>query len=203
VISFPLLLTTSGLVWPAVAWPVSYNFCQRERPRKPNCNTWTSLNMSRTEGWLIWGGTWQPSLYELTPQYTDTGEATLQVQFRSKLFPTLPLVPCALLYLSFRSFVAVYSIKPHYIAGAHKSTWHHTSDDKHIWTGCKGSTIDFQISYWAKQRGETEELPSDRTSAPVRRWTLTAGYLLSAFAARCTVICCLASRHLSCSSIYA
>lgn len=78
--------------------------------------------MSRTEGWLVWGGTWQPSLYELTPQYTDTGEATLQVQFRTKLFPTSPLVPCALLYLCFTSFVAVYSNKPHYVAGAHKST---------------------------------------------------------------------------------
>jgi hypothetical protein len=118
--------------WPGLAWSVSYNFCRSERPRKPNCNTGTSLNMSRTEGWLVWGGTWQPSLYELTPQYTDTREATLQVQFRAKLFPTSPLVICALLYLCFRSLVAVQSNKPHYVAGEHKSTRHHISDDNHI-----------------------------------------------------------------------
>ena len=124
----PLLLTTSGL-----AWPVSCNFCHGERPRKPNCNRGTSLNMSRsTEGWLVWGGTWQPSLYELTPQYTDTGEATLQVQFRAKLFPTSPLVICALLYLCFRSFVSVKNNKPHYVGGEHKSTRHHTSDHNRI-----------------------------------------------------------------------
>ena len=96
--------------WPGLAWPVSYNFCYGECPRKPNCNRGTSLNMSRsTEGWLVWGGTWQPSLYELTPQYTDTGEATLQVQFRAKLFPTSPLVICALLYICSRRFVPVKS----------------------------------------------------------------------------------------------
>jgi len=133
--------------------------------------------MSCTEGWLLWGGTWQPSLYELTPQYTDTGEATLQVQFRTKLFPTSPLVICANLYLCFRGFVAVQSNKPHYVVGEHKSTRLHTSDDNRIWTECKGSTIDFQISYWEKKRGESQERPSVRTSAAVRRWILTSGLL--------------------------
>jgi len=118
--------------WPGLAWPVSCNFCHSERPRKPNCNTGTSLNMSRTEGWLVWGGTWQPSLYELTPQYSDTGEATLEVQFRAKLFPTSSLVICAVLYLCFSSFVAVQSNKPHYTPGEHKSTRHHTSHDNHV-----------------------------------------------------------------------
>ena len=138
-------LAWSGLVWSDLIWPVSYNFCHGERPRKPNCNTETSLNMSRTEGWLVWGGTWQPSLYELTPQYTDNRGSYPPSTVQSKV--TSPLVICALLYLCFRILVAVQSNKPHYVAGEHKSTRHHTSDDNNILNECKGSTIDFQISY--------------------------------------------------------
>jgi len=50
---------------------------------------------------------------------------------------------------------SVQTNKPHYADGKNKTTRHHTSDDNHIWTECKGNTIDFQTSYWAKKRGES------------------------------------------------